>query len=241
MIKKILTLILIVSLVLKIYPQKYTVGYNLPALAMMNFSVIGESFINENSSVLLGLGLRPRLGINESNYYSNLKAISITPEYRHYFNRINSSGFFLGPYLRFQDLSFGSLYETNDYWSGITINTYDGFYIQELGIGLTLGFRMMLDNFCIDIFAGPRISKYYIELRQYHLPNETSYFFSGSSEDIFGRSIPGLGDVYFETTTYYDKITASPIWPGLRLGFSLNYFLKYSKTNTQNAYEEFYQ
>lgn len=227
--KKLTILSIFCLSIVKIYSQDYSIGINIPSIALFNLSVIGEKYITEKTSLNIGLTLRPQLPLKKETYYNNLKGIAVTPEYRFYLKGFDKSGIFLGGYLRYQKFSAGSLYSGEDYWSGLTINQYNQIFHTEQGIGLTLGYRIAGEKYTIDFFLGPRMSTHLLEVRSYHMPHESDINYSGNFEDVFGFSMPGFKTVSVKTYTNYDKISIPGTFPAIRIGFTYNHFFESKK------------
>ena len=223
------------------WSQKYSVGINIPSLALLNMSFDGGVYFSKKSSITIGLAIRPKIPINDQSIFFNLRGISITPSYHYYFKSAYSNSLFIGPYFKFQKYSTGVYYEGFDDWSGLTINKYSGLKIEGLGLGLLVGYRFYKNNYSFDFFIGPRMSKYLVEVKDYHLPNETYADYTVEFNEAYDLNLSGAGDVHILFTTYYEKRNFPVSIPGVLLGFSFNYFINIkNKQSSKIEYEDFY-
>lgn len=219
------------------YSKDFFTGVNIPSLFLLNFSFFEEYTLNDNLSIQLNVGLRPNLyHVNKESLYFNFKGIFVTPALRYYVKGHSNKSFFIGPYVRIAKYATGFYYVGEDSWSGLTHELYTGFSIDEAGGGFDFGMRFFASKkIAIDLFLGPRISKINYEHRWYHFPNSTGRSGIYEFEDFFSNSIQLFDKVYYETTEYYDKITASNIIPALRTGFTINYLFESKKKKEEET------
>lgn len=239
--KQFIVIILIILSYSLSWSQKYSVGINIPSLAILNLSLNGEIYLSKKSSINIGFAIKPKIPINDQSFFFNSKGISFTPSYHYYFRSAYSNSLFVGPYIKFQKYSTGAYYKEFDDWSGLYINKYTGIYFEGIGLGLLAGYRFFRENYTFDVFIGPRISKYMVEARYYRLPNETKADYTVEFDKAYNLNLQGAGDVRIQFTTYYEKRTFPVSMPGVLLGFSFNYFINSKKKQSSKIeYEEFY-
>ena len=100
-----------------------------------------ERALNEKSSAQLGVGFTSynREGVK-------IKGIFFTPEYRFYLSGEALNGFYVGPYVRYQNLK---ITDTED-------GTEDKATLSTFGGGVVVGRQWLFsDIVTLDIFAGP--------------------------------------------------------------------------------------
>jgi len=104
-----------------------------------------ERKINEKSSAQLGFGFT---SYNKDDV--KISGIFITPEYRFYLsnNKEAIEGFYVGPYLRYQNLKIEDKSSDPSDPDKATLSTFGG--------GLVIGHQWIFSNIVsLDIFAGP--------------------------------------------------------------------------------------
>ena len=103
-----------------------------------------ERKLNEKSTAQLGFGFTSYTPDDVS-----LKGIFLTPEYRFYLSGEAMNGFYVGPYVRYQNLKLED--KTPGSEGKATLNTFGG--------GLVVGRQWLFsDRITLDIFAGPNYS-----------------------------------------------------------------------------------
>jgi hypothetical protein len=105
-----------------------------------------ERALNEKSSAQLGFGFT---AYNRDNV--KVSGIFITPEYRFYLSNEALNGFYVGPYVRYQNLK---VEDKTDDGSGSTETSKAT--LSTFGGGVVVGRQWMFgDIVTLDIFAGP--------------------------------------------------------------------------------------
>lgn len=114
-------------------------------------SVFYERKLSEKSSAQIGLAYT---GFNRESVKIN--GLVITPEYRLYLSESKSAleGFYIGPYLRYQNLKF-----EDDFENKATLNSFGG--------GVLAGHQWIFSNIVsLDIFLGPNYNAGDIKVSQ---------------------------------------------------------------------------
>ena len=118
-----------------------------------------ERAINEKSSAQLGFGFT---SANISDV--KVSGVLITPEYRYYLSKEVLNGFYVGPYLRYQNLTIKDKDDPN---SKATLTTYGG--------GVVVGRQWLFsDIVTLDVFLGPNYNSGKVKVK------------SGSDPDVPG-------------------------------------------------------
>jgi hypothetical protein len=112
-----------------------------------------ERAINEKSSAQLGFGFT---AYNRSDV--KVSGLFFTPEYRFYLSNEALNGFYVGPYLRYQNLKVEDKSDPNT-TSKATLSTYGG--------GVVVGRQWLFsDIITLDIFAGPNYNSGKVKVTQ---------------------------------------------------------------------------
>ncbi|MBC8109717.1 MAG: DUF3575 domain-containing protein [Verrucomicrobia bacterium] len=118
--------------------QDNTVKFNLFSIIVRTGSFFYERKINDNSSAQLGFFYT---GATVSDV--KFRGFGITPEYRYYPSGNAMNGFYVAPYLRYQNLK---IEQTAD----------DKATLSSFGGGLLVGRQWIFnEKIALDIFAGP--------------------------------------------------------------------------------------
>lgn len=143
--------------------RKNAIKVNIFSPVVKTGSFFFERAINEKSSAQLGVGFT-----SYSKGGTKLSGLFFTPEYRFYLSNEALNGFYVGPYVRYQNLKL----EDKDYASKGTLTTYGG--------GVVVGRQWMFsDRITLDIFAGPNYNSKkleYTEGTQSDLPASATGF-----------------------------------------------------------------
>ncbi len=145
--KKLLLVSLIAIAAITLEGQAQTEKKNLFKVSLLSpivrtGSVFYERVITEKSSVQLGFFYT---GFSIAD--TRVRGFGITPEYRFYVSAKNGAptGFYVGPYLRYQNLEFS-----------IDANTREKARLSAFGGGLVVGGQWVFsDIISLDIFGGP--------------------------------------------------------------------------------------
>ena len=233
-------------MVFKTHAQKNVVKLNLPSLAFRNIYMSYERVLTENKSVNIGLAFMPsrsfftgriaddvRADNDNKIKYGNIRmsGFSVTPEFRFYTSSSKEAprGFYLAPYLRYQNLTF-----KGEYTKSYTSNDYPleakhtghfngkGNY-SVMAAGCQLGVQWLIaDRFSIDwSFFGIGLGSYKLE-------------FTESSDDA-GKTyynVGGLGDFDLDWMPFNPKYSRtqnsrtgsmSTLLPHFRSGLSIGF------------------
>lgn len=111
-----------------------------------------EHQVGAHSSIQLG-GLFTKWGGDNTT----LSGFALTPEYRLYLsaNKPALQGFYVGPFMRYQNLTLSSLYESLDDNGNLTTDKAEA-ALNTLGGGVVVGHQWLFKRrFSLDMFLGP--------------------------------------------------------------------------------------
>lgn len=158
-------------------PTRHIVKLNVPSLFVGTFSFQYEFFPVNFMSLSLGYKFTPKRGmvfedqvidlIEDSSGIDNLESTgekffrefefrgsAVTPEVRFYLGQGYGKGFYLGPFIRFDNYKFSSEYDFNTLEDQYLID-FDGKY-KGFGYGLNIGSQFKIGrHFTIDTSLGP--------------------------------------------------------------------------------------
>lgn len=106
-----------------------------------------------HSSVQLG-GLFTKWGVGDN---TDISGFALTPEYRLYLsaNKPGLQGFYVGPFMRYQNLTLSSLYESLNDSGNLTTEKAEA-ALNTLGGGVVVGHQWIFKrHFSLDMFLGP--------------------------------------------------------------------------------------
>lgn len=124
--------------------QSNVLKLNLPSIFVATGSVFYERQLADNTSAQLGAYVT-----SLSIFNVKFSGYGITPEFRYYPGGEALHGFFVGPYLRFQQLSASKDFEAagQTYTGKATLSTFGG--------GVVLGYQGIIgEHFSIEPFLG---------------------------------------------------------------------------------------
>lgn len=137
--------------------QNTAIKINILSPIVSTASLFVEHAVGETSSIQLG-GFYTGASIGETKF----RGFGITPEFRYYLSDQALDGFYLGPFLRYQNFDL-----TDDL-------TEDEATFSSFGGGLVIGRQWLLkERITIDLFGGPAYNSQSIEVSD------------GSSEEQF--------------------------------------------------------
>jgi hypothetical protein len=116
------------------------VKINVISILASTAAVSYERQLNASSSAVFQLNYT---GASISD--TKIRGIIATPEYRYYPKKEGFKGFFVGPYLRYQNLKFES--EISGTLEKASLNSFGG--------GVNLGKKWLTGNFSLELFGGP--------------------------------------------------------------------------------------
>src|SRR5690606_19330143 len=181
----------------QVSPKRHIIKLNIPSLAVTTFSFQYEFFPVNWMSLSLGYKFTPNRDmvfkdkvidlIGDSHDTEALddpltrffddfefKGNAITPEVRFYLGQGYGKGFYLGPFVRFDNYKFTSVYPFSTYLDDYIID-FEGKY-KAFGYGLNIGSQFPIGkHFTIDTFLGPYFSNIKIDLNSssdYYLTDE---------------------------------------------------------------------
>ncbi len=139
------------------YAQNNAIKINILSPIVRTLSIFGEHKLNDNSSAQLGF-LYTGFKVSETKF----SGFAITPEYRYYLSDKGAiNGFYLGPYLRYQNytLKTGQITEFYDNNGNLltTPRTYEPkATFSSFGGGLVVGYQAIFkERISLDAFIGP--------------------------------------------------------------------------------------
>ena len=112
-----------------------------------------EHKLSDNSSFQLG-GLFTKWSITDGTEFSGF---AITPEYRFYLSERKDAmeGFYVGPYLRYQNLTLLDTYTSFDSNGNPTTDKQEA-SLNTFGGGVVVGHQWLFkERFSLDVFLGP--------------------------------------------------------------------------------------
>lgn len=125
-----------------------------------------------HSSVQLG-GLFTKWGAGDTN----LSGFALTPEYRLYLsaNKPALQGFYVGPYVRYQNLTLSSVYEAFDDNGNLRTDKAEA-ALNTLGGGVIVGHQWLFKrHFSLDMFLGPSYNGGTIKVKDSSSGTNTSF------------------------------------------------------------------
>lgn len=157
--------------------QSNAVKLNIFSLAISTYNVSYERALDDMHSAQLGLFY---LNWGKDTKFTGL---GITPEYRIYFDEA-LSGWYVAPFLRYQNYTLSSEYEdldTNGTWQTYTAKGT----LQTFGGGVIAGHQWLLgEHFTLDIFFGPSYNAGSVKVSEDS--DDPDYVFEGDMFDGFG-------------------------------------------------------
>lgn len=228
-----------------LFPSKHIVKLNVPSLAFGIISFQYEFFPVDWMSLNLGLKFTPERKmifkdkvidlIGEENDTDGLdepltkffekfkfKGNAITPEVRFYLGQGYGKGFYLGPFIRFDNYKFTSTYLFQSSLDDYMID-FEGKY-KAFGYGLNIGSQFPIGkHFTIDTFLGPYFSNIKIDFNStsnYILTDEEVEQFRDELNDF---ELPnGETDITLSNSSAKGKLTSDNFF-GLRFGLGVGY------------------
>ncbi len=226
-------------------PTRHIVKLNIPSLAVATFSFQYEFFPVNWMSVSLGYKFTPNRKmvfkdkvidlIGDSNDTDDLddplakffeefkfKGSTITPEVRFYLGQGYGKGFYLGPFVRFDNYKFTSSYPFQTYLDNYLID-FEGKY-KAFGYGLNIGSQFTIGkHFTIDTFIGPYFSNVKVDFHStsdYYLTNEEVEEFRDELNDF---ELPnGETEITLSNSSAKGKLTSDNFF-NLRFGLGIGY------------------
>ncbi|MCA8833159.1 DUF3575 domain-containing protein [Hymenobacter pini] len=136
--------------------QNNVVKVNIFSPIVKTGSFFYEHKLNDNSSLQLGA-----LFTNWSSHDDRISGFAITPEYRFYLSERTTAleGFYVGPFLRYQNLTLKTTYDGFTYDSNgnpISKPQTDKASLNTFGGGVVVGRQWIFkERFSLDTFLGP--------------------------------------------------------------------------------------
>lgn len=131
------------------YAQQNAIKLNIFSLAISTYNISYERAINDNGSFQLGF-----FYLGHKWGETSFNGFALTPEYRYYFDEV-LNGFYVAPYLRYQNYSLKESYVGIDSLGNSVDREAKG-SISLFGGGLVAGHQWLLgEHFTIDVFLGP--------------------------------------------------------------------------------------
>jgi len=169
--KKLIILSLLVLFSVKIYAQseeRFAIKINPLSVFLSTGSMFFEGKLNNNSSLQMGVAYT---GLELGDFKYN--GIILTPEFRFYAKQRSISGFYIAPYLRFQNFNI----TLEDPTSNTEMN------YKSYGGGVLLGRQWVYSSgFVFDLFAGPSYND-----------GDITYKSGSSKDDDFAFGLKGSG------------------------------------------------
>ena len=137
--------------------RMHTVKINLHAPLFNSFYMAYEHVMNDDITVGSDLFI---IG----NRYDDVKwsGFGISPEVRFYFKSNVYSGYYLAPYVRYQNVKITDQIKIDNGLGGYDLKTREGRH-QLLGFGMNFGHNFVFnDRVCIDLYAGPQFQRKYV-------------------------------------------------------------------------------
>lgn len=226
-------------------PKRHIVKINLPSLIVTTFSFQYEFFPTSFMSLNLGYKFTPKRNmvfedkvidlIEDSSgaddldspgakFFSNFKfnGNAITPEIRFYLGQGYGKGFFLGPFIRFDNYKFSSIYPFEGFLQEYDID-FDG-KVKGFGYGLNIGAQHRLGkNFTLDWYLGPYLSNLKIDFN-----SKSNYTMSDEEVDELREELQdfempnGKTEIYADNNSVRAKLTSDNFF-NLRFGLGIGY------------------
>lgn len=133
--------------------QDNVIKVNILSPIVKTGSFFFEHKINASSSVQLGA-----LFTNWSVDNTKITGFAITPEYRFYLSDSKEAlrGFYVAPYLRYQNLTLSNTYQNYNGSSGGYTTSPDEASLNTFGGGILIGHQWIFkQRFSLDTFLGP--------------------------------------------------------------------------------------
>lgn len=226
-------------------PTRHIVKLNLPSLAVTTFSFQYEFFPVNWMSLNLGYKFTPEREMvfkdkvidlivdeNETEELNQplekffeefeFKGNAITPEVRFYLGQGFGKGFYLGPFIRFDNYKFTTVYPFSTFMDDYIID-FEGKY-KAFGYGLNIGSQFPIGrHFTIDTFLGPYFSNIKIDFHStsdYNLTDEEVEQFRNELNDF---ELPnGETEITLSNSSAKGKLTSDNFF-GLRFGLGVGY------------------
>lgn len=225
-------------------PKRHIVKMNLPSLIVGTFSFQYEFFPTSFLSIALGYKFTPERGMvfkdkvidlveDSSNaddlddpgarFFSHFrfKGNAITPEVRFYLGEGYGKGFYLGPFVRFDNYKFTSLYPFEGAMSFYDID-FEGKF-KSFGYGLNIGAQYRIGRIAIDAFLGPYFSNVKINFNSvsnYTMTDEDAQWLVDELSDF---KLPnGKTEITANKNSVRVKMTADN-FINLRFGLGIGY------------------
>ena len=136
--------------------QDNVVKVNILSPLVKTGSFFFEHKVSENSSLQLG-GLFTNWNVGSGDFATKVTGFAITPEYRFYLssNKKALEGFYVGPFLRYQNLTLKDSYSDYDV-NGNPMTSTDEASLNTFGGGILIGHQWIFkQRFSLDTFLGP--------------------------------------------------------------------------------------
>jgi len=133
--------------------QDNVVKVNIFSPLVKTGSFFYERKLNENSSLQLGL-----LFTSWKPGDTEVSGFAITPEYRFYLSERSDApeGFYVGPFLRYQNLTLKATYTDYNPDTGASYTNTDEASLNTFGGGVVVGRQWLFkERFSLDVFLGP--------------------------------------------------------------------------------------
>jgi hypothetical protein len=146
--KLVLTLGVVASAALAANAQSNAIKLNVTSLAVATFNASFEHSLSDNSSFQLG-AFYTGFSISDTKF----TGFGITPEYRFYLTGESMQGFFVAPYVRYQNFKLSSDgYSYNS--SGQTTTTTNEATLNTFGGGVNVGYQWVFgEHFVLEPFV----------------------------------------------------------------------------------------
>ena len=194
---------------------------NLTSLAFTTFSVQYERLLPHKMSVALGIKLRPSGSVPFKNSILNLASgdeededltdfitstrigsFVITPEFRYYLSKESGRGFYVAPFLRYEQYNLSSSFSFTDMFDNRTAVPFKG-SMKNFGVGLMIGSQFKIGNrFTLDWWIlGPYYSfSSKLDLKAEHLD------LTPDDQKLFKESLDGVDISWIKTES---EVTAN--------------------------------
>lgn len=225
-------------------PTRHFIKLNLPSLAIKTFSFQYEFFPTDFLSISLAYKFTPKRGmifkdqvtkiIKESGDYGDevdtpvnkfledltFSKSTITPEVRFYLGKGYGKGFYIGPFIRFDNAKFNSVYLFNGLTDDYNID-FEG-KLSSFGYGLNFGTQYPIGkHLTLDIFIGPYLSNLKINTNSTSNYNLSEADVQSLREELEDFELPnGTTEIEVTNNSAKVKLTAKN-FPNLRAGIAL--------------------
>lgn len=226
-------------------PKRHVFKINAPSLIVSTFSFQYEFFPVDFMSISLGYKFTPNRGmvfedqvidiIEESSGYADLKSPgerffrdfefkgnAFTPEVRFYLGQGYGKGFYLGPFLRFDNYKFNSNYEFSPLGDEYFID-FDGKY-KGFGYGLAIGSQFTIGkHFTIDTSVGPYFSNVEIDFNSVSNYNMSDMEMDILRDELSDFELPnGETELHLTNSSARMKLTSDNFF-NLRFNLALGF------------------